>query len=128
MKRVAIYLRVSTLEQATDWFWLDSQERILKAFIEANKDNDWILWNNLIYKDEWISWASDVEYRPALTKLKKDIIDWKIDIVLVWKIDRLFRKTRYLLEFIEFIKKYDVNFISKNENKILTKYISSIVQ
>jgi len=127
MKRVAIYLRVSTQEQATEWFWLDSQERILKSFVEANKDNGWELWKSLIYKDEWVSWASNVEQRPALTKLKKDIIDWKVDIVLVWKIDRLFRKTRYLLEFIEFLKKYDVNFISKNENIDLKTHTWNLV-
>lgn len=116
MKRIAIYLRVSTQEQATEWFWLESQERLLKSFIEANKDNEWELWKSLIYIDEWVSGTSNVDERPDLTKLKKDVIDWKIDIVLVWKIDRLFRKTRYLLEFIEFLKKYYVNFISKNEN------------
>lgn len=127
MKRVAIYLRVSTQEQATEWFWLDSQERILKSFIEANKDNEWELWKSLIYVDEWISWASNISERPALTKLKKDIIDWKVDIVLVWKIDRLFRKTRYLLEFIEFLKKYDVNFISKNENIDLKTHTWNLV-
>jgi len=127
MKRVAIYLRVSTQEQAKEWFWLDSQERLLKSYIEANKDNGWELWKSLIYIDEWVSGASNVEERPALTKLKKDVIDWKIDIVLVWKIDRVFRKTRYLLEFIEFIKKYDVNFVSKSENIDLKTHTWNLV-
>lgn len=127
MKRVAIYLRVSTQEQATEWFWLESQERLLKAFIEANKDNEWELWKSLIYIDEWVSGASNVEERPALTRLKKDVIDSKVDIVLVWKIDRLFRKTRFLLEFIEFLKKYDVNFISKNENIDLKTHTWNLV-
>ncbi|MDD3120682.1 MAG: recombinase family protein [Candidatus Gracilibacteria bacterium] len=127
MKRVAIYLRVSTQEQATEGFGLDSQERILKSFVEANKDNGWEFGKSLIYKDEGVSGASNVEQRPALTKLKKDIIDGKIDIVLVWKIDRLFRKTRYLLEFIEFLKKYDVNFISKNENIDLKTHTGNLV-
>ena len=125
--RVWIYMRVSTLEQAKEWFWLDSQERILKSYIEANKDNDWELWKNLVYCDEWISGASNVEDRPALNRLKKDIIDWKLDILLVWKIDRLFRKTRYLLEFIEFIKKYNINFISKNENIDLKTHTWNLV-
>lgn len=127
MKRVAIYLRVSTQEQAKEWFWLESQERLLKSYIEANKDNGWELWKSLIYIDEWVSGASNIEERPALTKLKKDVIDWKIDIVLVWKIDRVFRKTRYLLEFIEFIKKYDVNFVSKSENIDLKTHTWNLV-
>lgn len=54
--------------------------------------------------------------RPELTRLKGDILNKKVNIVLVWKIDRLFRKTALLLQFVEFIKDQGVNFVSKNEN------------
>ncbi len=115
MKKIAIYLRASTEEKLTEWFWLDLQENLLKSFIEANKNNECGLWKDLIYKDEWVSGASNIEERPALLKLKKDIIDWKVDIVLVLNIDRLFRNKSHLWEFMEFLKKYDVSLISKNE-------------
>lgn len=115
MKKVAIYLRASTQEKVTEWFWLDLQENTLKLFVEANKNEGWELWKDLIYKDEWVSGDSRIEERPALMRLKKDIIDWKVDIVLIFKIDRLFRNESYLWEFMEFLKKYDVSLISKNE-------------
>lgn len=105
IQRVALYMRVSTTEQVNEWYGLDSQNRILRAYVESNEDQGWATSDNLAYTDEWISWASDVSERPALSRLKKDILDGKVDVLLVWKIDRLFRKTSYLLEFIEFLKK-----------------------
>lgn len=115
-KNVAVYIRVSTQEQVQDWYGLDSQLRILKSFIESNEEYGWAYNSDFVYQDEGISWASEVSERPELTRLQNDILEGKIDVFLVWKIDRLFRKTSYLLEFIEFLKQYGVNFVSKNEN------------
>ena len=125
--RVAKYLRVSTLDQSRDGYGLDSQERILKSFIASNEDKGWMTSDDLMYVDEGISWASEVSERPALSRLKKDILDGKVDVLLVWKIDRLFRKTSYLLEFIEFLKKHNVNFVSKNENIDLSSHTGKLV-
>lgn len=116
IQRVALYMRVSTAEQVQDGYWLDSQDRILHAFVQSNEDKWWITSDALIYCDEGISGATEVSERSELSRLKKDILDWKIDVLLVWKIDRLFRKTAYLLEFIEFLKQHEINFVSKNEN------------
>jgi site-specific DNA recombinase len=116
IQRVALYIRVSTTEQVQEWYGLDSQDRILRAFVQSNEDKWWVTTENLIYRDEGYSWATDVDERPWLSQLRNDIIDWKIDVILVWKIDRLFRKTSYLLEYIDFLKKFNVNFVSKNEN------------
>lgn len=115
-KNVAVYIRVSTQEQVQDWYGLDSQLRILKSYIESNEEYGWAYNSDLVYQDEGVSWASEVSERPELTRLQKDVLEGKIDVLLVWKIDRLFRKTSYLLEFIEFLKLYSVNFVSKNEN------------
>ena len=65
--------------------------------------------------------------RPALSRLKMDILAGKIDTLLVWKIDRLFRKTSYLLEFIEFLKQHNINFVSKNENIDLSSHTGKLV-
>ena len=126
-QKVALYARVSTTEQVKDGYGLDSQERILKSFIASNEDKGWMTSDDLIYVDEWISWASDVSERPALSRLKKDILDGKVDVLLVWKIDRLFRKTSYLLEFIEFLKQNNINFVSKNENIDLSSHTGKLV-
>lgn len=116
IQRVALYVRVSTQEQATDGYWIDSQMRLLNSYSEAQKDLGWQLSESRIYKDEWISGTSSVEERPALTRLKRDIINGEVDVILIYKLDRLFRKTSYLLEFWDFLKEYKVNLVSKSEN------------
>lgn len=70
----------------------------------------------MLYSDEGISGTTEVSERPALSRLRDDVLAKKVDVVLVWKIDRLFRKTSLLLNFVEFLKKVNVNFVSKNEN------------
>ncbi len=114
-KKVACYIRVSTEEQAKEGYWLESQERILKAFIESNADKNWITSESLIYRDEGISWVAPVHERPALSRLKMDVLEGKIDILLIWKIDRLYRQTRLLLEFVEFLKEQNIGFVAKQE-------------
>ena len=126
-QRVALYMRVSTTEQVNEWYGLDSQNRILRAYVESNEDQGWSTSENLAYTDEWVSGASEVSERPALSRLKMDILAWKIDTLLVWKIDRLFRKTSYLLEFIEFLKQHKINFVSKNENIDLSSHTGKLV-
>lgn len=126
-QRVACYLRVSTTEQVKEWYGLDTQDRILRAFVQANEDQGWMTSESLIYRDEGVSGATEVDERPALSRLKMDILDGKIDTLLVWKIDRLFRKTSYLLEFIEFLKQHNINFVSKNENIDLSSPTGKLV-
>ncbi len=96
---VAIYTRVSTNDQSENWVWLDSQyERIFfevkhKPDIYAfNKDDD-------NYVDKWESWNN--EHRPELDKMMLKIENWEIDIIMIYKIDRLFRNLLYLLQFIQ---------------------------
>ncbi len=127
IKRVGLYMRVSTIEQARDGYGLDSQDRILRAFVKANEDIGWLTSENLIYRDEGISGTTEVQDRPELTRLRNDIIDGKVDVLLVWKIDRLFRKTAYLLDFIEFLKNHNINFVSKNENIDLSSPTGKLV-
>ena len=116
IQRVALYIRVSTMEQATEGYGLETQERILRSFVQSNEDKHWYTSDDLTYIDDGISGSTDIIERPALTRLKGDILNKKVDIVLVWKIDRLFRKTALLLQFVEFVKDRGVNFVSKNEN------------
>lgn len=115
-KRVACYVRCSTLEQSREGYGIDTQIRLLKARIQSDEDKGWVFSEDLIYQEDGVSGASWVSERPVLSKLKADILANKIDVLLVWKIDRLFRKTEYLLRFVEFLKKQKVNFVSKNED------------
>ena len=58
IQRVALYMRVSTTEQVNEWYGLDSQNRILRAYVESNEDQGWATSDNLAYTDklneEWV--------------------------------------------------------------------------
>ncbi len=126
-KRVALYIRCSTLEQVKDGYGLESQLRILQGLVQANEDNGWITSDSLIYREEGVSGASDTEDRPELSRLKADINAGKIDVLCVWKIDRLFRKVEYLLHFVEFLKAKEINFVSKSEDINLSSPMGKVV-
>ncbi len=114
--KVWIYIRVSTKEQVKNGFWKDLQLTKIKKFIEYNFDKWYEFDENLVYKDLWISWAKDELDRPWLNQMKLDMKKWKIDVIIVYKLDRLARKTRLILELIDYMKFYNVEFISTNEN------------
>lgn len=108
MKRVAIYARVSTQEQAENGNSLEFQIDKLKAYCQLHELK--IVGE---YVDAGVSGAKFD--RPALNKLKDDVE--KIDIVLVYKIDRLSRAIKDTMFLIEDIfKPNNVDLISLSEN------------
>lgn len=110
MKKVAIYVRVSTREQAEEGYSVGAQLEKLKLYC---KSKEWIVIDE--YVDGGFSGASTD--RPALQKLIRDAYDHKMDMILVYKLDRLSRSqkdTLYLIE--EVFKKNNVDFSSMNEN------------
>lgn len=108
IKRVAIYCRVSTDEQANNWVSLDNQRDSIIEFVEARKDEYILESEEFIYIDGWYS-GSTVD-RPWLMKLEEDAREWKFDIVLVYKIDRFFRNTLWLLQSVSELWKLGVWF------------------
>ena len=108
-KKVAIYVRVSTDIQV-DGYSIDEQIERLEKYCQAR---DWIIYDK--YIDPGFS-GSNIN-RPAMLKMITDIRDNKIDLVLVYKLDRLSRSqkdTLYLIEE-EFLPN-SVDFISMTEN------------
>jgi DNA invertase Pin-like site-specific DNA recombinase len=91
MRRAAIYLRVSTLDQTTA-----NQEREL---IEVAKRMG--LEITKTYKDHGVSGAKSRDKRPAFDSLLKDATKRKFDIIMAWSVDRLGRS---LLDLISFLK------------------------
>ena len=108
MKKVAFYLRVSTEEQVINWYGLDIQKEALLNYAKIH----WFqIDENHIFIDEWKSWADKTD-RPALKKLLQSAKNKEFDIVLVWKVDRFFRKVLFLLEWVETLENMWVWFIS----------------
>ena len=92
MKRVFLYIRVSTQEQAQEGYSVGEQKERLIAYCKAH---DWII--SEIYVDPGYS-GSNLN-RPGIQKLIEDIKN--CDIVLVYKLDRLSRSQRDTLYLIE---------------------------
>ena len=108
--RVAIYVRVSTEDQAEEGYSIGVQTEKLQAYCTAH---DWNIVNT--YTDPGFS-GSNME-RPALKRMLDDIKNGLIDMVLVYKLDRLSRSQRDTLYMIEdtFIAN-NVGFVSMTEN------------
>jgi len=106
----AIYVRVSTEEQAQEGFSIRAQEQKLKDFTRIK---DWSIYN--IYIDEGIS-AKNITERPAVTKMIEDIKSGHVKNVVVFKIDRLTRSTGDLVYLIDLFNDYDCAFNSLMES------------
>jgi DNA invertase Pin-like site-specific DNA recombinase len=110
VKNCAIYTRVSTDTQAEKEFSsCEAQEEKIRAFIKSQ--NNWKVFK--AYFDPGYSGAN--LDRPASQELLEDIRQGKIDIVLVYKIDRLTRSPKDFYQLIELFEKYNVSFISITE-------------
>ena len=101
-KRCAIYTRKSSeegLEQ--DFNSLDAQHEACAAYIKSQASEGWKLVRDR-YDDGGIS-GGTLE-RPGLQRLLADIAAGHIDIVVVYKVDRL---TRSLLDFAKLVEAFD---------------------
>lgn len=109
-KRVLIYVRVSTQEQAKEGYSIEEQIERLKMYCAAH---DWIVIK--IYTDAGYSGGNTD--RPALKSMIADIKAGIGDTVLVYKLDRLSRSQKDTLTLIEdeFMAR-DVGFMSMSEN------------
>lgn len=106
--RVAIYVRVSTQEQAREGFSIPAQIESLRAFC---KSQGWEIVEE--YKEEGKS-AKDLD-RPKMKEMMSDIRKRKFDLVLVHKLDRLTRSVHDLYELLEYFEKHEVKFRSATE-------------
>ena len=101
-QRCAIYTRVSTdsgLEQ--EFNSLDAQREAAQAYVKSQAHEGWILIRER-YDDGGFSGGS--LDRPAMQKLLADIKERRIDVVVVYKVDRL---TRSLTDFAKLVEVFD---------------------
>jgi DNA invertase Pin-like site-specific DNA recombinase len=106
----AIYARVSTdqgLEQ--DFNSLDAQYDASQAYIRSQAHAGWTLIRTK-YEDGGFSGGNTD--RPALQRLLADVRAGKIDIIVVYKVDRLTRSLADFAKLVELFDKYSVSFVS----------------
>jgi site-specific DNA recombinase len=112
--RCAVYTRVSTeqgLEQ--DFNSLDAQREACEAYIKSQVHEGWRLVRDR-YDDGGFSGGS--MDRPALQKLLIDVQARRIDVIVVYKVDRL---TRSLADFAKLVETFDghgVSFVSVTQS------------
>ena len=99
MKRVAIYLRVSTLKQDTD-----NQLRELTAVADRS---GWEVWK--VYEDAGISGAKGRDKRPGLEAMMKAVNAREFDMVAAWSVDRLGRSLTDLLGILQDLQEKGVD-------------------
>lgn len=108
--RCAVYTRKSTdegLEQ--DFNSLDAQRDAGEAYIKSQQHEGWNLINTA-YDDGGYSGGN--LKRPALEKLIDDVKQKKVDVIVVYKVDRLSRSLHDFSKLVEIFDKYGVSFVS----------------
>jgi site-specific DNA recombinase len=108
--RCAIYTRVSTdqgLEQ--DFNSLDAQYDASQAYIRSQAHAGWTLLQGK-YDDGGFS-GGNTE-RPALQRLLQDVRTSKVDVIVVYKVDRLTRSLADFAKLVELFDQHNVSFVS----------------
>ena len=105
IKSVAIYARVSTDKQTTD-----NQVQQLRGYVERM---GWVLVDE--YIDHGVSGSKGKEARPQYKRLDADVMKRKFDVVLVWKLDRLSRSLKDLMEFSSLLEGKGVDLVAYDQ-------------
>lgn len=109
-KITALYVRVSTDAQAEEGYSLEAQKERLLARCKSDD-----IENTEIYEDG--GWSGKNIERPSIQRLITDILDGKVERVMVYKLDRLSRSQKDVLYLLEDIfEPNHVSFVSLNEN------------
>jgi site-specific DNA recombinase len=112
--RCAVYTRKSSEEGLDQEFnSLDAQRDACEAYIASQKAEGWWLLRDR-YDDGGISGAT-LE-RPALKQLMADIEAGRVDIVVVYKIDRLSRALMDFARLVEVFDRNNVTFVSVTQS------------
>ena len=108
--RCACYTRKShEIDVDQNFNTLEAQREACENYIASQKANGWVCLPER-YDDGGFSGGN--MNRPALNRLKEDIQAGKIDIIVIYKIDRLTRCLTDFSDLQEFLDAHDVSFVS----------------
>lgn len=109
IKKVAIYCRVSTQEQAEEGYSLEEQQRLIREYCQQKNYEV-----AMVYEDAGIS-GKDIRHRPAMQQLLEDASKKKFHLVMSWKINRISRKLSDAIKIVETLEKYGIGYQSYSE-------------
>ena len=110
-KRVALYIRVSTEEQARHGLSVAEQEKSLRDYAQKHKYS--IVG---VYRDEGITARKNLNKRKALQELMTAVKAGRVDIILFIKLDRWSRSTKDYYKIQEVLDCYGVDWIATQED------------
>ncbi len=105
-ERVGLYGRISTADKKQD---IELQLVDLRAYAAAR---GWKVFKE--YLDVGVSGSR--EHRPAFNQLMEDARKRKIDLILVWRLDRFGRSLKHLVVCLDELKILGVGFVSYKES------------
>lgn len=103
MKKTAVYVRVSTKDQDTTL-----QREQITQYLKMRGISDYVL-----YEDK-LSGATN--NRPELKKLMQHIKEYRYERLVCWKLDRLFRSVKHIVNTLEELEHYGCKFICIRDN------------
>jgi site-specific DNA recombinase len=113
-RRCAVYTRKSTDEGLEKEFnSLDAQRESCEAYIASQRSEGWVLVHDR-YDDGGVS-GGTLE-RPALKRLLADIEAGLVDVVVVYKIDRLSRSLMDFAKLVQIFDQNEVTFVSVTQS------------
>lgn len=107
-KIAALYIRVSTLDQAREGYSLAAQQAALEAWA---REHNYV---SALYRDAGIS-GKDIDHRPAVRQLLADVEAGGISVVAVWALSRFTRSVVDLYDMWEILDAHRVGLTSYTE-------------
>ena len=121
--RAAIYVRVSTEEQAAEGYSIGAQKEMLQNYCIVE---GWEVAG--IYEDDGYSGRS--VKRPAYQRMMSEMDSW--DVLLVIKMDRIHRNSRNFMNMMEVLSKHGKMFVSQSEaldtTNALGRFVVDMIQ
>ena len=103
MKRAAVYLRVSTLDQHPETQALDLRQMAAQRGYQIEQE----------YTDRI---SGTKARRPGLDELMRDARRGRFDVLLVWASDRIARSVKHFLEVLDELNRLNIEYVSFREN------------
>lgn len=108
--KAAIYIRVSTLDQAREGYSLEAQETTLRKWCAEHKYEVYDL-----YADRGIS-GKDMDHRPDMQRLIRDAEAHCFDTVVFWALSRFTRSVEDLYETMSNFQAWEISMVSFTES------------
>ena len=113
-QRCAIYTRKSTDDRLDrDFNSLDSQRQVCSAYITSQQHKKW---SELLTPYDDAAQSGSTIDRPALQQLMRDIENNRIDVIVIYKIDRLTRSLADFVRLMDLFDRYEVSFVSVTQS------------